>query len=306
MKRRYLNLVLIVVACGLIAGLAFIFASKRPSTEKLDPARQAVLATPSATSQVAAETTPTAAETATAKHKVQTLMNLVDPGDRIQGFQGWQSDTLSVGLVWKVHTEKKRQVWVDRRGTVVFFFDAEKLKKQPAGTLSRHDALLAAREEASALGLDLPSLPPTNRKLRTAPESPAPRSWDIRWYRYYKGFRYHDDVIWLEVVGMTGAVRVYSIGGRQLEPETLEVRVTAARAADVAGIVVGPRSGVQAKKAELMIVRPDYYWSDTPTPSPGGYTRLAWVIPFAATDIDSGEVWVDAETGKCIGGVRCQ
>lgn len=57
--------------------------------------------------------------------------------------------------------------------------------------------------------------------------------------------------------------------------------------------------------ANLMIVNPNYRWTDKALDVPDIHSRLAWVIPFEKYE-GRGEIYIDAETGEMLGGEETQ
>jgi hypothetical protein len=144
-----------------------------------------------------------------------------------------------------------------------------------------------------------------SRELHHGPQA-AVHNWVVSWHRTWKDIPYKRDSANAILQAETGALIVVGVGFLSPAADTGSVVVSAEDAARTALAQIGGPVPVGAYPAALVtqVVRPNTFHmpggSMKPLPGP---SRVAWVGQFQAGD-QTYEVYVDAETGKVIGGDR--
>jgi hypothetical protein len=130
--------------------------------------------------------------------------------------------------------------------------------------------------------------------------------WAVRWTRLWNGIPYQNGGVNVLLQAETGAVIAVGVAFYSPPTDSVVVTLPAEDAARTALAQIGGPVPVGAYPAALVtqVVRPNTFHmpggSMKPLPGP---SRVAWVGQFQAGD-QTYEVYVDAETGKVIGGQR--
>lgn len=133
--------------------------------------------------------------------------------------------------------------------------------------------------------------------------------WEVKFQRIYNGYAFYaDDFIRVTLDPTDGTPSSFGYNFRSPLPDSTYVQVDKTSATGNAKSYLS-ELGVQAGSAiytELQIVQPNEYWEYVAvgqTPVLPTISRLAWVIAFDGP-WDRTEVWVDAVSGRVIGGMK--
>jgi len=219
-------------------------------------------------------------------------------------------------LLWEAFSDKDSEIWVNaNNGEIRFLFDGENsadrvdYAKNKFPAISREQALSSIAQAAGKLKLEVPSTKPDNAEMVNHSDNEGePYEWNFKWAREKQGYKYHDDWVFISVDAYKGQIIGYNQNFASNEPTSLEIRIEKPEALELAGRLASKEGfSLIQNEAELMIVNPNYRWTEYMTKVPEANTRLAWVIVFDKPQAPfggSGEIWIDASNGKMLGGVE--
>lgn len=239
----------------------------------------------------------------TARRIADEVLQKVSPSYRTSQVELTEERPHSQKLVWQARwgpDGKDGQIWIDALdGKVKFFCDLKRTEEAAAAEkplLSQEAALAKALGKARGLGFSIPqSLPSEVKLLREE------NQWFYKWPREMNGYRFHDDSVFIFVDATQGEIISYRNLQFSLDPPSFEVQIEKANALDLAQKIVTNFNGsLDPEKATLMIVNPNFRWTDTFVKF-STEARLAWVIPFVKPE-GKGEIWIDSLTGRLLGG----
>lgn len=239
----------------------------------------------------------------TASRIADEVLQKVNPMSRITEMELVEERPHSKKLVWQARwgpSGTDGQIWIDvLDGKVKFFCDLKKAENATASRkppLPQEAALAEALKRAAGLGFLIPQSPPSEAQLLR-----EEKKWFFKWPREMNGYRFHDDSVFIFVDATQGEIISYRNLQFSLDPPSLEVEIEKTRALESAEkIAVELGFSLDSEKAALMIVNPNFRWTETFVKYPVE-AKLAWVIPFTKPE-GKGEIWIDSVTGRLLGG----
>lgn len=184
-------------------------------------------------------------------------------------------------------------------------------QNQPAGTpITQEAAIQVAASALTATGQaeSLGSANATQQQI-TSPATAAGNLWVVSFQRQFQGIPYHTQQATILLLAESGTVEAISLTFPTPGPTAPATTITSdqASAAAVSQLqAVGVASATLLRTME-QVVQPNTFWQSggSATPQPGKPPRVVWACDFQdGSGID--EVWIDAETGFCLGGETWQ
>lgn len=237
----------------------------------------------------------------------QSVFDGMKPGSKVTSLQ-LKERIPSDQPLWEALSDRDSETWINaNNGEVRFVFDGESsadavnnAKTTPLPTLTKEQALSSIRKATSKLRLFVPSSEPFQAELLS--HGDTDRHWNFKWARVERGYKYHDDWIFIFADAYKGQIIGYNKNFISNTPASFEVRIQKERALELAKEFAADKNfKLVPEKLELMIVNPNYRWTDKMNKVPSIDTRLSWVIGFTKHE-GSGEIWIDVKTGEMLGG----
>jgi len=209
--------------------------------------------------------------------------------------------------VWQVDYGKDGEVQVDAKTGKLLFIISEKSFMDMAnntnnGTFITEDqAISSANDYASKMSLDIEGILSSANLVHDKGGTTGADVWDLKWHRKSHGYIFKNDFIIAGIDAKTKELLAYNNCFYSNEPSSFSINIKAATAIENAQATADQNGYTLNGKASLMIVNPNYRWTDEAMKEPNPDTRLAWVIPFEKPN-GVGEIYIDAENGSLLGG----
>jgi hypothetical protein len=213
---------------------------------------------------------------------------------------------------WDVHLGRNQIEIVDATGIVTKFFAFDTSDNRPAGAaMPRSQALARAVKIVHAAGVSESLGAPQVMEMQMA--SPPQRDthlWNIIYPRQFQGHPVSHQQMTIMLQAETGELRAVGVTFPTPLPAPAAPQITVASAQANASTRIKQLQGTDFlfRQAQLEWVQPN---GQTFSPrgrettvngeTPGGL-RLVWNCLFTEKNHSYAEVWVDAQTGKIIGG----
>ncbi len=150
-------------------------------------------------------------------------------------------------------------------------------------------------------------IPPSTAFLNSYKDNNT-KEWRFRWARMLGAIPYQDDTIQIRISPIDGKMLGYGKHFISAPPSNSQVVATKeaaiANAREIAGQLGLSNSATITADAELKIVQPTYYWTeslDRNIPYVGGPTRIAWIVALGEPH-ERKNFWIDATDGSLLGG----
>lgn len=209
--------------------------------------------------------------------------------------------------VWQVDFGADGQVQVDvKTGKPLFVISEKAFRAMVANAnnesfISEDQAKAAALDYASKMSLGLDGVLSSAELVKNKGGTEGANVWDLKWQRVLQGYRFKDDWVVVGINAHNKDLMVYHDNFFSNAPNTLSVNVGKEEALERVRAIATQEGFNLNRDATLMIVNPNYRWTDHMIESPNPDTRLAWVVSFDKLE-GRGEIYVDAENGGMLGG----
>ncbi|HOF89324.1 MAG TPA: hypothetical protein PLZ36_14660 [Armatimonadota bacterium] len=201
------------------------------------------------------------------------------------------------------------------------------LNRLPAGdkvTITTAQANAAAEKVLALAGISMQSLKLSQSQPECHTAPPQDQQWSVRYQRIHAGYAFAHDSVVVNLHPLNASLLSYKASLRSPVPKSLKVVITEMDAKKIAeNYLAGKGHAIRRiASAKLLIVQPNHYYEKTKPAARETVTRLAWVIhcirqhepirlPDGTTKAVEGDdhfadVWIDAETGKVLGGMACR
>jgi hypothetical protein len=214
-----------------------------------------------------------------------------------------QNNSISPKRIWRIGFLKDKFAWIDADTGFVYriWLNSEFSRSKESPHIGSAVPKISAKQARAIAERLLDRI--GRRKdcrFKKIEKNKDPTDWWITWERVWHDIPYRYDGMMITIDANTGQFTSYTGICITIPPQSSKVIITKKAALDKAAIVAREHDipmGIGAKQANLAIVGAGLDdWS-----SYKGETRVVWVIATHEPD-DFTEIWIDAETGKYLGG----
>lgn len=169
-----------------------------------------------------------------------------------------------------------------------------------SGTVTASEAKNKALKYAADLGLTVDRVVQPDIQLLT--QFSRSKSWLVRWPRTFHGIPYAQDAIDFDIGAKSGGLLIYSYRYPSQEPVSSQISLDEKSARSIAqNYMTGYQRNLKKDTpGKLMVVNPNYYWTEGFNANPVSEAAVGWVFKLQ----DNSEIWVSAKDGKILGGVH--
>ncbi|MEW5705917.1 MAG: hypothetical protein AB1743_03850 [Actinomycetota bacterium] len=243
-----------------------------------------------------------------ASQTAQKVFEALTPGSKLKSIELIER-RYGKQLLWEALSDQDGEVQVNAiNGEIKFVLNMKNVidvtsdARASHPLISKESALQSVRKIAKDLQLFVPDEEPDEANLlKHSDNKDAVHRWYFKWAREEQGFEYHDDWVFAYVDAYKGKLIGYNKNYVSYTKPSLDIKIKEAEALELAKKIANKNGySLIPEKSELMIVNPNYRWTDNFVMFPEE-TRLAWIIHFSKlTGI--GEIWIDASTREMLGG----
>lgn len=205
----------------------------------------------------------------------------------------------SQSRIWSIEFGQDGEVDIDaEQGRIVRLVNNKMINESSKvkGTIDASQAKDKALEHTKALKLDIGN---TGGDPEISIIDFGIPAWLVEFPRVYHDIPYAHDAVYFQISTIDGALLGYAYTYPSDEPQSVEVSLNEESARSIAAQFMKTTESDLSKPGELMIVNPNYYWTDEFNPDPVSEAAVAWVFV-----LESGsQVWVSVQDGAILGGV---
>ncbi len=212
--------------------------------------------------------------------------------------------------VWKAQFGKDGEVWMDDSLKNVVFFINQKWQRNKLNkpvdinkfTINEKNVEAQALNHIKTLGTVIKGKLVEKKIVENQSNFNGITYWFLKWAREKDGYLFKDDWTIMGIDPVDGSLIAYNRKHASEEPKDLKINIIQADALKSASQLAS-ELGLEPVQgpAKLLIVNPNYRWTQSALKEFNPNAQLAWVFEFGKQH-GLVEIWVDVETGDILGG----